>query len=233
MHVREQCGQKFTCMHLDFVARCIHSAMHFYISVRNYKVKHTHDYNEVYRSITLVTYLIMIFLQTNTYQGIIITDKVNTYYVFTYICGELQWSVGSGFDHAVVGYNSHGDYFYNTPGSGYENIADIVSCSFQVGNRRIRNTPPQESMQGVLPYNTPNPVEMCSDKIDTDRNSISDDKILHILEILPDCPPTLHLVQVDHLFEPDSTKAACFRSKIQVNPANIGAHVQRPYIFVH
>ena len=172
------------------------------------------------------------FFQTNTYQGIIITDRVNTYYVFTYICGELQWSIGSGFDHAVVGYNSHGDYFYNTPGSGYENIADIVSCSFQVGNRRRRNTQPQESMQGVLPYNTPNPVEMCSDKIDIDRNSISDDKILHILEILPDCPPTSHLVEVDHLFEPDSTKAACFRSKIQVNPANIGAHVQRPYTFV-
>ena len=173
------------------------------------------------------------FFQTNTYQGIIITDRVNTYYVFTYICGELQWSIGSGFDHAVIGYNSHGDYFYNTPGSGYDNIANIVSCSFQVGNRRRRNTPPQESMQGGLPYNnTPNPPEICSNKITVDRNSISDDKILHILEILPDCPPTSHLVKVDYLFEPDSTKAACFRSKIQVNPANIGAHVHRPYTFV-
>ena len=169
----------------------------------------------------------MIFLQTNTYQGIIITDKVNTYYVFTYICGELQWSVGSGFDHAVVGYNSHGDYFYNTPGSGYENIADIVSCSFQVGNT------PQESMQGALPlpYYSPNPVQTCIDKIAIDRNSIPDDKIPEVLKNLPDCPPNSHLVEVDRLFEPDSTKAACFRSKIQFDPKNI-ANVQRQYVFV-
>ena len=173
----------------------------------------------------------MIFLQTNTYQGIIITDGVNTYYVFTYICGELQWSVGSGFDHAVVGYNSHGDYFYNTPGSGYENIADIVSCSFQVGNRRRRNTPLQDSMEGVLPHYNP-AVGKCIIKMNIDRNSISDDKIQQVLENLPGCPPNSHLVEVDLLFEPDSTKAGCFRSKIQVNPANIGAHVQRSYAFV-
>ena len=172
----------------------------------------------------------MIFLQTNTYQGIIITDGVNTYYVFTYICGELQWSIGSGFDHAVVGYNSHGDYFYNTPGSGYENIADIVSCSFKVGNRIRRQNTPQESMQGALPYNS-SAVKTCSEKIVIDRNSILDDKIQQVLKNLPDCPPNSHLVEVDRLFEPDSTKAACFRSKIQFDPKNI-ATVQRQYTFV-
>ena len=173
----------------------------------------------------------MIFLQTNTYQGIIITDKVNTYYVFTYICGELQWSVGSGFDHAVVGYNSHGDYFYNTPGSGYENIADIVSCSFQVGNRRRRSTHPSKDWYGKLPPSNDQAAIECSYKINIDRDSISDDKIQQVLKNLPDCPPNSHLVEVDRLFEPDSTKAACFRSKIQFDPKNI-ANVQRQYVFV-
>ena len=158
-----------------------------------------------------------------------------TYYVFTYICGELQWSVGSGFDHAVVGYNSHGDYFYNTPGSGYENIADIVSCSFQVGNRRRRNIQ-QSSIGGVLPIKRNSAAKECNHRTNIDRDSIVDAKILQILKHLPECPPNSHLVEVDLLFEPDSTKAACYRSKIQVDPLNaaIGAQVQtlRMYTFV-
>ena len=173
----------------------------------------------------------MIFLQTNTYQGIIITDGVNTYYVFTYICGDLQWSSGSGFDHAVVGYNSHGDYFYNIPGSGYENIADIVSCSFQVGNRRRRNIQ-QSSIGGVLPIKRNSAAKECNHRTNIDRDSIVDAKILQILKHLPECPPNSHLVEVDRLFEPDPTKAACYCSKIQVDPESVGAQVQRAYAFV-
>ena len=173
----------------------------------------------------------MTFLQTNTYQGIIITDRVNTYYVFTYICGELQWSVGSGFGHAVVGYNSHGDYFYNTPGSGYENIADIVSCSFQVGNRRRRSAH-QSSIIGMIPSSINQTAKICSTMITNERHSIPDAKILQILENLPDCPPNSLLVEVDRLFEQDSTKAACFRSKVQFDPKNIVPHLTRSYTFV-
>ena len=157
---------------------------------------------------------------------------MNTYYVFTYICGELQWSTGpAGFDHAVVGYNSHGDYFYNTPGSGYENIADVVSCSFQVGNRRKRNNIIQQvSMQGLIPFNKSDPAAVCLCQINTDKASIM--QIQKILVNLPDCAPNLQLVEVDHLFEPDPTKAACFRSKIQVNPVTIGVNVFISYLFV-
>ena len=89
-------------------------------------------------------------------------------------------------------------------------------------------------MGGMLPI-APNPaVEECSNRIDTDRNSISDAKIPQILEHLPECPPNSNLVEVDFLFEPDPTKAACYRSKIQVDPKNknIGAHVLTGYAFV-
>ena len=178
--------------------------------------------------------LVVIFLQTNTYQGIIITDRVNTYYVFTYICGELQWSIGSGFDHAVVGYNSHGDYFYNTPGSGYENIAVIVSCSFQlVGNRRRRNIQQLLNMEGILPSPPNPPLTACQYRIQNDRTSIPDAKILQIFEKLPECPPNSQLVIADFLFEPDSTKAACYRSKFQVCPESVGVQVPlRSFAFV-
>ena len=149
------------------------------------------------------------------------------------MCGELQWSVGSGFDHAVVGYNSHGDYFYNTPGSGYENIADIVSCSFQVSNRRRRMIVLNDVTGQTQHYCIATPAAVCFCNIQNERNSISDMQIQQILENLPDCAPNSQLVEVDHLFEPDPTKAACFRSKIQVVPENIGIDtVQKSYLFV-
>ena len=77
-----------------------------------------------------------------------------------------------------------------------------------------------------------NPSAVCLIKIKNDRQSISDAQILQILENLPDCPPDSQQAKVDLLFEPDPTKAACNRSKIQVDPISIGAPVQRPYTFV-
>ena len=86
----------------------------------------------------------------------------------------------------------------------------------------------------MLPITPNSAVEECSNRMNLDRNSIVDAKILQILEHLPECPPNSHLVEVDLLFEPDSTKVACYRSKIQVDPSNaaIGAQVQRIYTFV-
>ena len=52
--------------------------------------------------------------QTNTFQAIIITDVFTTYVIYTYKCGELEWS-GPDFLHAVVGYNLPNVGFMNEP----------------------------------------------------------------------------------------------------------------------
>ena len=177
-------------------------------------------------------------LQTNKYQGIIITDRVHTYSLFTYTCGELQWSA-HGLEYAVVGYNCQGDYFSNNPASGYENIADVVSCSFQVtGKRRRRQTiidsindftmtmemPADSEMQKLL--------NMCLDLINIDNNSITISDVPIIVDKLPVCPPSYYQVNVDLLFEKDSTRQGCFQSKVQHDPSESGIKVQRDYRFV-
>ena len=71
--------------------------------------------------------------QTNTFQAIIITDVFTTYVIYTYKCGELEWS-GPDFLHAVVGYNLPNVGFMNEPLSGTPAIPSIA-CQ----NRLISN----------------------------------------------------------------------------------------------
>ena len=60
-------------------------------------------------------------LQSNTYQGIVITDGKSSYTVFVYRCDLLQWSRG-----ATIGYNAAGDFFENHDFSG--NSAENIDC---------------------------------------------------------------------------------------------------------
>ncbi len=60
-------------------------------------------------------------MQRNTYQGIVITDGLNSYAVYTYRCEELEWG-----DGATIGYNAAGDYFENHELSG--SSATDVAC---------------------------------------------------------------------------------------------------------
>ncbi len=78
--------------------------------------------------------------QTNTFQGVLVTNTTASFYGFSYGCGDLQWS-GQGFETAIVGYNSHADYFFNHPANGIPDIGQIVSCTRQIiptGGRRKR-----------------------------------------------------------------------------------------------
>ena len=45
-------------------------------------------------------------MQSNNYQAILVTDGLSTYIIFTYVCGEMQWSAVRGNIAAVVGYNT-------------------------------------------------------------------------------------------------------------------------------
>ena len=53
-------------------------------------------------------------IQNNTFQAIVITDGTRSYSVFTYKCGELQWS----YNGPTIGYNAGGAYFKNHPNTG-------------------------------------------------------------------------------------------------------------------
>ena len=52
-------------------------------------------------------------LQTDTFQGIVITDGSKSYAVFTYKCGLMQWS-----GNATIGFKADRTYFRNHPLSG-------------------------------------------------------------------------------------------------------------------
>lgn len=137
-----------------------------------------------------------------------------------------------------MGNNSHGHYFYNTPGSGYENIADIVSCSFQIKNQRKKrqaSVVQTNSMQGSMTASSLmiEQLKLCFQLINGDNNSLPMHAIHKVLENLPDCPPTITQCVADFLFETDFTKTGCFRSKIQINPDDLqGLSPFRSYLFV-
>lgn len=70
----------------------------------------------------IINTLCTLHTQTNTYQGIVITDGVESYAVFVYQCGAMSWH-----GNATVGFNAGGTWFDNHPLSGTSN-ANSVSC---------------------------------------------------------------------------------------------------------
>ena len=81
--------------------------------------------------------LVKIIMQVNTFQCVLITDSAKTYYVFTYVCGEMEWS-GLGTEAAVVGFNTNGDFFHNHQANGQPDIGQIISCSNDLEGKRKR-----------------------------------------------------------------------------------------------
>ncbi len=46
-------------------------------------------------------------MQTNTFQAVVITSGVESYALFTYQCGSMEWSGG-----ATIGFNTNDTYMY-------------------------------------------------------------------------------------------------------------------------
>ena len=66
----------------------------------------------------------------NTFQGIIITDEEGqSFAVFTYKCGRLEWSnTPASQNHAVIGFSSPGGFFRSHVLSGTSDVTS-VSCT--------------------------------------------------------------------------------------------------------
>ncbi len=90
-------------------------------------------------------------MQTNNYQAILVTNNLDTFVIYIYMCGEMQWSSLGRNKAAVVGYNSEGNFFQNHPASGYDIVADIISCGIKQENRRKRQAPIMTNIPMNLP----------------------------------------------------------------------------------
>lgn len=63
----------------------------------------TSQHNTVW-DLALQTICIIFFVQTNTFQGIVITNGYQSFTVFTYRCGSMQWS-----GNAVIGFKANSE----------------------------------------------------------------------------------------------------------------------------
>ena len=70
--------------------------------------------------------------QSNTFQGILITNGNDSYAVFTYECGTLQWAQSS----TVIGFKAQ-SYFRNYPTAGED--AMFVACVDNAPGTNWRN----------------------------------------------------------------------------------------------
>lgn len=152
-------------------------------------------------------------LQTNTFQGVIITDTFRTYYVFTYVCGEMEWS-GLGSETAIVGFNSNADYFDNHPLNGLPDIHQLISCS---GATNQRNG--GEANQ--LPIGTTieqTRIIACMAIANADDAAIADISTFPGLDQLPGCPSTKVQLTISTEYQqfPEQT-GDCYRSNSVIN----------------
>ena len=153
------------------------------------------------------------------------TDTITSYYAFSYSCGDIQWS-GQGFETAVVGYDSRGDYFHNHPANGFHDIGQIVSCTQPQGEqRKRRNDPGNGGTVGQMPANPTmqEAIKECRSQAQNspDVNTIRDrnGNIVDIVDMLPPCPRTRTEVAGSVMFRlfPDGN-GDCFQSRINFQP---------------
>ena len=97
----------------------------------------------------------MLFLQTNTFQCILITDGTYSFVMFLYADGLMEWSLGNSA-HAQAGFNSGDGRELTIDGSLTEAIVNIDRTSnidvpgkylFRVDDATIEATPPREKLE--------------------------------------------------------------------------------------
>ena len=62
-------------------------------------------------------------MQANTFQGLLVTDFIRSFSVFTYFCGDLNYSNG-----ATIGFVTPDDLFANHPAT-FSDSAQSIACS--------------------------------------------------------------------------------------------------------
>ncbi len=170
-------------------------------------------------------------MQTNTYQAVIISNVTQTFAVFAYLCGGVEWSaVGSG-RAAVQGYNEAGNHFFNHRLSGYLAIGDAVSCISKQGKKRKRAIDDSDPIcipvrpELNLLIRTCKQLEIFNVDIlfiGLDR-SVSD-SLNEIAKLLPSCPRTRMQADLSSAVfrpQPDLNKSQCYVSIVPVPVRNL------------
>ncbi len=129
--------------------------------------------------------------------------------VFTYICGNLQWSAtGSSPDAAVVGYSSAGTQYLNHRLSGYRSIEDSLSCAVRLGKKRKRQTG-----GNTLVFNVRNVVGKCRGMLLFDQVGRKNLFLEESRLFLEPCPCTVSQAILDTArFRQQSDDTNCFVS---------------------
>ena len=133
-----------------------------------------------------------------------ITNHEESYAIFTYNCGELQWSAGLG-SYSTIGFYSVSDgIFENHPFTGQPNV-NMIACE---PNPDINNV--------IYPIGTVNQQRlrrMCLEWFVSDLNIYSDSLISALDEVLQPCPCTFFQALFDprfrFIFTPSKT-STCF-----------------------
>ena len=63
-------------------------------------------------------------MQENSYQAVLLTDGTQSYTVFTYKCGELNWVR----DAAAIGFSAGPSLYANHPLSRRSNVTASIAC---------------------------------------------------------------------------------------------------------
>ena len=156
------------------------------------------------------------YVQTNNYQAIIVSDSVDTFVVFNYMCGEMQWSGLS--NPAVVGYNANnGRVYENHPASNLHYIDHAVSCVFEIKNRRKRQLVPRTWI-----YHLPKSAELvdlvqdCKSFLDIDKQTsiiLGTDPQAEAAMLLP-CPQTKDQAMLDRKYMKQPENDHCYVTAI-------------------
>ena len=164
-------------------------------------------------------------LQTNTYQAVIITDGVYSSTLFTYTCGDLEWSA-TGNRPAVVGYNAGGTYFENHRSSGFDTVANDVSCVVEL-RRSKRQTGGMMQATGSMEIDIDEVLMQstaaCREKYNIDDTLIPNPDDSFDDPVMP-CPCNLMQARIDQrfmmdtMFRPDST---CYLQDSEVAGTNV------------
>lgn len=154
-----------------------------------------------------------------------ISDRQNTYTVFTYECDQVLWGspldiLGSIF--AVIGFNGAGFFANLSPFSGTSIVRD-VDCQFiNCGS------PPVSVVYTIGSTNLP--IGSCFDRITADETEVGTPSVFNDMSSMADCPCTLPQAQADVLYISANNALSNYTCYYGPNLGSISAYNGTQYI---
>lgn len=145
------------------------------------------------------------------------TDQSKTYPLFTYLCGEMQWTATKSGKGAIIGYNAHRKVFFNHPSSGYGAIALVVNCGVQGRRKRALGGAGCKS-------ENPDEIDTCGDgdnrnenfctcnERKKDVNMLLQKKLAEVRDKMSPCPLKAETFDLRFIKQPNTTNPLCFVS---------------------